>query len=79
MAERLKALDWKSSNIPKVFVGSNPTLSATTRLISSASQWQSVSVPSRRLTVNPVRPGREQRQRRCRVPKSKLVRAASNL
>jgi hypothetical protein len=28
MAERLKALDWKSSNIPKVFVGSNPTLSA---------------------------------------------------
>jgi len=30
VAERSKALDWNSSNIQKVFVGSNPTLSAST-------------------------------------------------
>ena len=29
VAERSKALDWNSSNTQKVFVGSNPTLSAT--------------------------------------------------
>jgi hypothetical protein len=28
VAERSKALDWKFSNTLKVFVGSNPTLSA---------------------------------------------------
>jgi hypothetical protein len=28
VAERSKALDWNSSNTHKVFVGSNPTLSA---------------------------------------------------
>ena len=33
-----------------------------------AGQWRSASVPSHRKVVNPVRPGREQRQRRTRVP-----------
>jgi len=30
--------------------------------------WWPLLVPSRRYTVNPVRPGREQRQQRTRVP-----------
>ena len=34
----------------------------------SSGRWRSASVPSHRQVVNPVRPGREQRQRRTRVP-----------
>jgi hypothetical protein len=39
--------------------------------------WWLASVSPRRPVVNPVRAGRQQRQRRCRVPEAKLVRAAS--
>src|SRR5258706_3386531 len=46
----------------RVFVGSNPTLSATV-------PWWSAPVPSRRRAANPVRPGREQRYRSRRAPK----------
>ncbi len=41
------------------------------------SQWWLVSASPRRPVVNPVRAGRQQRQRRCRVPEPELVRAAS--
>ena len=42
-----------------------------------ARPWWPASVSPRRPVVNPVRAGRQQRQRRCRVPELKLVRAAS--
>ena len=35
----------------------------------SSSRWRLAPVPSHRQVVNPVRPGREQRQRRTRVPR----------
>ena len=34
----------------------------------ASGRWRLASVPSHRKVVNPVRPGREQRQRRTRVP-----------
>ena len=44
---------------------------------SRALLWWLASASPRRLVVNPVRAGRQQRQRRCRVPEPELVRAAS--
>ena len=44
---------------------------------SRARLWWLASASPRRLVVNPVRAGRQQRQRRCRVPEPELVRAAS--
>ena len=44
---------------------------------SRASLWWLASASPRRLVVNPVRAGRQQRQRRCRVPEPELVRATS--
>jgi hypothetical protein len=44
---------------------------------SRARLWWLASASPRRLVVNPARAGRQQRQRRCRVPEPELVRAAS--
>src|SRR6185437_10307195 len=55
--------------------------SACKSLISLAHEllepWWPVSATPRRPVVNPVRAGRQQRQRRCRVPELSLARAAS--
>ncbi len=63
VAERSKALDWNSSNILTGVRGfeSHP--------LRHRGPWWSAPVPSRRHVVNPVRPGRQQRQRSVRVPK----------
>ncbi len=41
--------------------------------------WWPASASPRRPVVNPVRAGRQQRQRRCRVPEFRLMRAISSI
>jgi hypothetical protein len=93
MAERSKALDWNSSNIltgvrgfeshslRQIFPGLYAPEMAVDRDDPAAKlpyrPWWLAPVSPRRPAANPVRPGREQRYRRCRVPEVKLVRAAS--